>query len=154
MKELRNSFYLNGHTLGFHPQTLSTINQLMVLFFKHFFFPMPTLGQNWSNKAVYSKARKLKSQNCYYKLLTVGRIYNSVLIYLELSRCNLFFVVFNHSRPAVFIHSWVTNIFTTQETCSFSSKLHSTISSFSLCTRYVLKKRITSTNGAAIQTLE
>ena len=119
-----------------------------------FFFPMPNLGQNWSNKAVYSKARKLKSQNRYYKLLTVGRIYNSVLIYLELSRCNLFFVVFNHSRPAVFIHSWVTNIFTTQETCSFSSKLHSTISSFSLRTRYVLKKRITSTNGAAIQTLE
>ena len=102
-----------------------------------FFFPIPTLGQNWSNKAVYSKARKLKSQNCYYKLITVGRIYNSVLIYLELSRCNLFFVVFNHSRSAVFIHSLVTNTFTTQETCSFSSKLHSTISSFSLCTRYV-----------------
>ena len=154
MKEVCNSFYLNGHTLGFHPQTLSTINQL-VLFFKHFFFfPMPNLGQNWSNKAVYSKARKLKSQNRYYKLLTVGRIYNSVLIYLELSRCNLFFVVFNHSRLAVFIHSLVTSIFTTQETCSFSSKLHSTISSFSLCTRYVLKKRITSTNSAAIQTLE
>ena len=88
MKESRNSFHLNGHTL--EKRVLSSDfeydQSINVFIFQALFSFRCRISAKIDRIAAYSKARKLKRQNCYYKLLTVSRIYHSFLLYRELSR--------------------------------------------------------------------
>ena len=94
----------------FHPQTLGTISPLMLLFFMHFFsFRCRISAKIDRIKQHILKARKVKSQNCYYQLLTVGRIYNSFPLYLELSRSQFSFRRV-YSLSSSHFHTLISNL--------------------------------------------